>query len=195
MPVMNEQVRMARAERLIQLRFEEGMSPSAAWLEVKRDSKAKAANPAELCRREIRRYRANHSPVDVPGDSHVVLEGDEAGALTSTSLAGKASVEVTGNAAVKPSKRCKGVEDRPCGKKIPARRMRCDDCRVLKKSVDNRNYYRANKWSLWAKRMKAKVEAWNRGRASGRRETGGGRGRATERGSAKETGQESPGSG
>ena len=163
MPVMSEQVRKARAEKLLQLRFEEGMSPSAAWLEVKRDSKAKAANPAELCRREIKWYREEYCVVDAPGEDDEPEDG-EADGPNGAPLNG-APAEVTGDVAAepakatKPVKRCTGVEDRPCGKKISGRSPRCDDCRVLQKSVDNRNYYAANKWSLWAKRLKARVEA------------------------------------
>ena len=134
MPVMSEQVRKTRAERLLQLRFEEGMSPAAAWRVVSPNSKA--ADPAELCRREIRWHRKKYGSVDVPEESRVVREGDEAGDQTSAS---------TRDAAVKPAKRCAGVADRPCGKEIPARFTRCKECgkehERLRKQVDNRNAY------------------------------------------------------
>ena len=134
MPVMNEQVRKARAERLLQLRFEEGMRPTAAWRVVSPNSKAADSRAAELCRREIRRYRKKYGSVDVPGESRVVPKGAEAGDQASAS---------TGDAAVKPAKRCVGVEDQPCGKEIPAQFTRCDDCGKehtrLRRQVENRN--------------------------------------------------------
>ena len=163
MPVMSEQVRKTRAERLLVLRFEEGLSPTDAWREVRPTSKATDGMAAELCRRDIRWYRGEHSSVDVLGESRVVLEGDEAGDPASASLAGGASVEVTGDAAATPKKRCAGVADRPCGKVITERRTRCEDCgkehRRLERQVYNRNYYVANKWGRWAKRIKSEVEA------------------------------------
>ena len=154
MPVMSEQVRKARAERLLQLRFEEGMSPTAAWRVVSPNSKAADSRAAELCRREIRWHRKKYGSVDVPEESRVVRQGDEAGDQASAS---------TRDAAVKPAKRCAGVEDHPCGKEIPARFTRCKECGKehdrLRRKVDNRNYHAANKWGRWAKKIQAEVEA------------------------------------
>ena len=160
MPVMDESLRKERAERMWQLRFEEGLSPADVWRAVKPDNKAK--DPAELYRREIRWHRKTYGVVDAPEESRVVLEGDEASDLASLAVGGP-SVEVTGDTAVKPVKWCAGVADTPCGKEISGRSPRCDDCRKeherLRRHGNNRNYYADNKWARWAKRMKAKVEA------------------------------------
>ena len=126
MPVMSEQVRKARAERLLQLR-EEGMSPAAAWRVVDSDSKATDSSAAERTRSEIRRYRERYCVVDAPGESDG-LEGGEAGGPNGSALNG-AAAEVAEDVAAKPAKRCAGVAGRPCGKEISGRSPRCDDCR------------------------------------------------------------------
>lgn len=142
MPWMDEQVRKERAERLLQLRFEEGMSPTAAWHAVEPDSKAK--DPAELCRREIRWYRKKHCVVDAPGENGG-LEGGDAGGPNGASHNG-AAAEVAEDVATKPAKRCAGVEGQPCGKEISGRSQRCDDCRKeherRRKQRNNRNDHR-----------------------------------------------------
>ena len=156
MPVMAEQLRKERAERMWQLRFEEGLSPADVWRAVKPDNKAK--DPAELYRREIRWHRKNYGVVDAPEESRVA-----SGPNLASLAVGGMSVEVTGDTAVKPMKRCAGVADIPCGKETSGRSPRCDDCREeherLRRQGNNRNYYADNKWARWAKRMKAKVEA------------------------------------
>ena len=143
MPVMNEQVRKARAERLLQLR-EEGMSPAAAWRVVDSDSKATDSSAAERTRSEIRRYRERYCVVDAPGESDG-LEGGEAGGPNGSALNG-AAAEVAEDVAAKPAKRCAGVAGRPCGKEISGRSPRCDDCRKehgrLRKQRNNRNDHR-----------------------------------------------------
>ena len=143
MPVMNEQVRKARAESLLQLR-EEGMSPAAAWRVVDSDSKATDSSAAERTRSEIRRYRERYCVVDAPGESDG-LEGGEAGGPNGAALNG-AAAEVAEDVAAKPAKRCAGVAGGPCGKEISGRSPRCDDCRKehgrLRKQRNNRNDHR-----------------------------------------------------
>ena len=142
MPVMDEQVRKERAERLLQLRSE-GTSPATAWRVVDPDSKAKDSRAAEQTRREIRWYRKRYGVTDAPGEDGG-LEGGEAGGPNGAAPNG-ASADVTEDAA-KPAKRCAGVADRPCGKEISGRSPRCDDCRKehtrLRRQGENRNDHR-----------------------------------------------------
>ena len=143
MPVMKEQVRKARAERLLQLRSE-GVSPAAAWRVVAPKSKAKDSQAAELCRREIKWYRGKYCVVDAPGEDGEPEDG-KADGPNGAALNG-APAEITGDVAAKPVKRCLGVEDKPCGKEITGRSPRCDDCRKeherLRKQRNNRNDHR-----------------------------------------------------
>ena len=152
MPVMDERVRKARAERLLQLRAE-GVSPAGAWLEVKPNYKGSEKSAADLTRREIGRYRKRYGVVDAPGEDGEP-EDDEAGGPNGAAPNG-AGAEVTGDVAAKPAKAtkpvklCLGVEDRPCGKEITGRSPRCDDCRKehgkLKKKAQNQGSHRRNK--------------------------------------------------
>ena len=119
MPVMSEQVHKARAERLLQLRFEERMRPTAAWRVVSPNSKAADSSAVERTRSEIRRYRERYCVVDAPGESDG-LEGGEAGGPNGSALNG-AAAEVAEDVAAKPAKRCAGVAGRPCGKEIGSR--------------------------------------------------------------------------
>lgn len=144
-PRIAEQVRKARAERLLQLRSE-GMSPGDAWNEVKPGNKAK--DPAEMCRRAIREYRKKYCVVDEPGEDGGPESG-AAGGLAGASLNGTAA-EVTGDAATGPAKLCIGIEGGPpCGKKVSGRSPRCEDCRAeherLRKQRNNRNNNRRHK--------------------------------------------------
>ena len=140
MPRMDEQVRKARAERLLQLRFEEGMSPADAWRVVDPDSTAKDSRAAEQTRREIREYRKKYCVVDESGEDG----GPNGAALNGT------AAEVTGGVATKPPKRCIGVEGGPpCDKEISGRSPRCEDCRKeherLRTQRNNRNNNRRHK--------------------------------------------------
>ena len=143
MPVMDEQMRKERAKRLLQLRFEEGMSPADAWHVVDPASKAKDSGAAELTRREIRwlRDRERRWAEALKEDR----DGLEAGGLNGA-LPNGTSAEVTRAAAVK---RCAGVAGRPCEKEITGRSPRCEDCRKehtrRRRQVENRNSHLRNK--------------------------------------------------
>ena len=150
MPVMDEQVRKERAERLLQLRFEEGLSAADAWCVVAPHNTVKDSTAAEQTRREIRRYRNRYCVVDAPGEDGGP-EGGEAGGPNGASPNGT-SAEVTGAAAAKPTKRvkrCLGAGDEPCGKEITGRSPRCEPCRAeherLKRQVQNRDSNLRNK--------------------------------------------------
>ena len=148
MPVMSDQVRKARAERLLVLRFEEKMSPSAAWLKVRPTSKAGDIQAGELTRREIRWLQSRReTAADEAGD-------DPIGATVTAETAAEV-VFTEGAAAAPPKKRCVGVgveDDSPCGRAISGRSPRCDDCRKerrrLKRKRYNRDYYRRRKERL-----------------------------------------------
>jgi hypothetical protein len=148
MPVMDEQVRKERAEKLQQLRSE-GVRPADAWHQVAPESKAANSRAAELTRREIRRYRERYGATAAP-EEQPAPGGGEVGGLNGASPNGTAAEVTTEDAAAKPagpSKLCAGVEGKPpCGKEITGRSPRCDDCRTeherLRKQRNNRNDYR-----------------------------------------------------
>lgn len=128
MPVMSDQVREARAERLLALRFEEEMSPSAAWRKVRPTSKAGDIQAAELTRRDIRWLQSRRETAD-----------DDAPAVTAATAAKVALTE--GAAAALPKKRCVGVEDdNPCGRAISRRRTRCVACSTERRRILRKGY-------------------------------------------------------
>ena len=136
MPVMKEQVRKERTEKLIQL-LAEGMRPADAWRVVDPKSKAKGKSAADQTRRDIGWYRERYCVTDSSAGPN--------GSNGAASLNG-APAEITGDVAAKPVKRCLGVEGRPCEKKITGRSPRCDDCRKeherLRRQRNNRNDHR-----------------------------------------------------
>lgn len=142
MPVMNEQVRKERTEKLIQL-LAEGMSPADAWRVVDPKSKAKGKSAADQTRRDIGWYRERYCVTDSSAGPN--------GSNGAASLNG-AHAEVTEDVAAKPTrptkpvKRCLGVEDKPCEKEITGRSPRCDECRKehtrLRRQGENRNDHR-----------------------------------------------------
>ena len=138
---------MCRAERLLVRRVLHGMRPAEAWRFVNPNSKSNDNSAAELTRRELQWYERNRvdlsrrfgrfadPPPSPPGDRH-------------------ARSEKGGSAA--PMKRCAGLADRPCRKKMLPRRKRCATCskenRRRQKQGYNERYFQANRETLNEKR-------------------------------------------
>ena len=151
---MTTQERMHRATRLLMYRALGEMPPAEAWRLVNPNSKSNDYSAAELTRRELQWYERNRvdlsrrfgrftdPPPSPPGDRH-------------------ARSEKGGSAA--PMKRCAGLADRPCRKKIPARRKRCATCsrenRRRQKEVYNERYFQANREALNEKRRERRRKA------------------------------------
>ena len=145
---------MCRAERLLVRRVLHGMRPAEAWRFVNPKSKSNDNSAAELTRRELQWYERNKDSLsqrfgrfsDVPASSPEPFQ---------------ARSEDGGSAA--PMKRCAGLADRPCRKRITTRRKRCATCskenRRRQKQGYNERYFQANREPLNEKRRERRRKA------------------------------------
>ena len=145
---------MCRAERLLVRRVLHGMRPAEAWRFVNPKSKSNDNSAAELTRRELQWYERNRDSLsqrfgrfsDVPASSPEPFQ---------------ARSEDGGSAA--PMKRCAGLADRPCRKRITTRRKRCATCskenRRRQRQVYNERYFQANREALNEKRRERRRKA------------------------------------
>ena len=151
---------MYRAERLLMYRVIREMPPAEAWRLVNPNSKSNDNSAAEMTRREIQWYERNRDSLsqrfgrfaDVPGSSHEPFQARSDDGCTATPM--------------KPMKRCAGLADRPCRKKMPARRTRCTTCstenRRRQKEGYNQHYFQANREPLNEKRRERRRKARQR---------------------------------
>ena len=130
------------------------MPPAEAWRFVNPSSESNDNSAAEMTRREIQWYERNRvdlsrrfgrfadPPPSPPGDRH-------------------ARSEKGGSAA--PMKRCAGLADRSCRKKVLPRRKRCATCskenRRQQRSGYNQRYFQANREPLNEKRRERRRKA------------------------------------
>ena len=151
---MTEQERMHRATRLLMYRALGEMPPAEAWRLVNPNSKSNDNSAAELTRRELQWYERNREDLSRRFGRF---------ADVSQSLLGhhQARNEPGGSAA--PMKRCAGLADRPCRKRITTRRKRCATCskenRRRQKEVYNERYFQANRETLNEKRRERRRKA------------------------------------
>ena len=148
---------MHRAERLLMYRVIREMPPAEAWRFVNPNSTSNDNSAAELTRREIQWYQRNRDSLsqrfgrfsDVPASSPDPFQ---------------ARSEEGGSAA--PMKRCAGLADRPCRKKVFPRRKRCTTCstenRRRQKEGYNQHYFQANREPLNEKRRERRRKARQR---------------------------------
>ena len=148
---------MYRAERLFVRRVLYGMRPAEAWRFVNPNSKSNDKSAAELTRREIQWYERNR-------DSLSQRFGWFSDVIASSPEPFQARSEEGGSAS--PMKRCAGLADRPCRKKIPARRKRCTTCstenRRRQRQGYNERYFQANRETLNEKRRERRRKARGR---------------------------------
>ena len=148
---------MYRAERLFVRRVLHGMRPAEAWRFVNPNSKSNDNSAAELTRRELQWYERNRKDLSRRFGRF---------ADVSQSLLGhhQARNEPGGSAA--PMKRCAGLADRPCRKKMSARRTRCATCstenRRRQRQGYNERYFQANREKLNEKRRERRLKARQR---------------------------------
>lgn len=137
---MTERQRLQRVRELL-AHYEAGCSPAAAWRKVNPGKEASDKSAADMFRRELR-WLARWWLEEHPG----------APALASDWW--------------QRPKRCIGVDDRPCGKKIDRRQTRCTACtkeqRRKKRTDYNRNHHRSHKKSLNPKRNDRRDRAHQR---------------------------------
>ena len=145
---------MYRAERLLVRRVLHGMRPAEAWRFVNPNSKSNDNSAAELTRRELQWYERNREDISR-------RFGRFADVSASSPEPFQARSEEGGSTA--PMKRCAGLADRPCRKKIPARRKRCATCsrenRRRQKQGYNERYFQANREALNEKRRERRRTA------------------------------------
>ena len=145
---------MYRAERLLVRRVLHGMRPADAWRFVNPNSKSNDNSAAELTRRELQWYERNREDLSRRFGRF---------ADVSQSLLGhhQARNEPGGSAA--PMKRCAGLADRSCRKKVLPRRKRCATCskenRRQQRSGYNQRYFQANREPLNEKRRERRRKA------------------------------------
>ena len=145
---------MYRAERLSVRRVLYGMRPAEAWRFVNPKSKSNDNSAAELTRRELQWYERNREDLSRRFGRF---------ADVSQSLLGhhQARNEPGGSAA--PMKRCAGLADRPCRKKMLPRRKRCATCskenRRRQRQGYNERYFQANREALNEKRLERRRTA------------------------------------
>ena len=148
---------MHRATRLLICRVMEKMPAAEAWRFVNTTSKSNDNSAAELTRREIQWYQRNR-------DSLSQRFGRFAGVPASSPDPFQARSEEGGSAA--PMKRCAGLADRPCRKKVLPRRKRCTTCstenRRRQKEGYNQHYFQANREPLNEKRRERRRKARQR---------------------------------
>ena len=154
---MTTQERMYRAERLFVRRVLYGMRPAEAWRFVNPNSKSNDNSAAELTRREIQWYEQNRDSLpqrfgrfaDVPASSPDPFQARSDDGCSAA-----------------PMKRCAGLADRPCRKKVLPRRKRCATCskenRRRQKEVYNQRYFQANREPLNEKRRERRRKARQR---------------------------------
>ena len=130
------------------------MPPAEAWRFVNPNSKSNDNSAAELTRREIQWYERNR-------DSLSQRFGRFADVPASSPEPFQARSEDGGSAA--PMKRCAGLADRPCRKKMLPRRKRCATCskenRRRQKQGYNERYFQANRETLNEKRRERRRKA------------------------------------
>ena len=148
---------MYRAERLLMYRVIREMPPAEAWRLVNPNSKSNDNSAAEMTRREIQWYERNRDSLsqrfgrfaDVPGSSHEPFQARSDDGCTATPM--------------KPMKRCAGLADRSCRKKVLPRRKRCATCskenRRQQRSGYNQRYFQANREPLNEKRRERRRKA------------------------------------
>ena len=148
---------MYRAERLLGRRVLHGMRPADAWRFVNPNSKSNDNSAAELTRRELQWYERNREDLSRRFGRF---------ADVSQSLLGHHQARNEPGASAAPMKRCAGLADRPCRKKVLPRRKRCATCskenRRRQKEVYNQRYFQANREPLNEKRRERRRKARQR---------------------------------
>ena len=145
---------MYRAERLLVRRVLYGMRPADAWRFVNPKSKSNDNSAAELTRREIQWYERNKEDLSRRFGRF---------ADVSQSLLGHHQARNEPGVSAAPMKRCAGLADRPCRKKMLPRRKRCATCskenRRRQKQGYNERYFQANRETLNEKRRERRRKA------------------------------------
>ena len=132
------------------------MPPAEAWRFVNPNSKSNDNSAAELTRRETSMVRTEQR-----GVSHATFRAIRRRSSVVTGSTFQARSEEGGSAA--PMKRCAGLADRPCRKKMLPRRKRCATCskenRRRQKQGYNERYFQANREPLNEKRRERRRKA------------------------------------
>ena len=148
---------MYRAERLLVRRVLYGIRPAEAWRFVNPNSKSNDNSAAELTRRELQWYERNREnpPRSLGGFPDM-----------RQSSPGHHQARSDDGATTTPVKRCAGVADRPCRKKVLPRRKRCASCskenRRRQRQGYNQSYFQANRETLNEKRRERRRKARTR---------------------------------
>ena len=146
---------MYRAERMLVRRVLHGMRPAEAWRFVNPNSTSNDNSAAELTRRELQWYERNRVDLSRRFGRFADPLQSPPGHFQARSEDGRGSAVAM--------KRCAGLADRPCRKKIPARRKRCATCskenRRRQKEVYNQRYFQANREALNEKRRERRRTA------------------------------------
>ena len=152
---MTTQERMHRATRLLMYRAVGEMPPAEAWRLVNPNSKSNDNSAAELTRRELQWYARNSDDLSRRYGRFAAPLQSPPGHFQARSEDGRGSAVAM--------KRCAGLADRPCRKKIPARRKRCATCsrenRRRQKQGYNERYFQANRETLNEKRRERRRKA------------------------------------
>lgn len=152
---MTQQKRLHRAEELFLHYVICETSPAEAWRLANPNSKCNDTSAAAQTRRELGWYEQHIEPPNRENGFEELLRcGDPIDSITSEP--GHRPKSNSGASAAKPGKTCIGVAGRPCGREIPARRKRCQDCqaenRRLQKQGHDQAYFKDNRERLNAKR-------------------------------------------